>query len=275
MTDRVRPAAVAGTFYPGDAGQLAATVDELLAGAPPWRGPTPKALVVPHAGYVYSGPIAATAYATLRDASPRIERVVLLGPAHFVPVRGLAAPSVDAFATPLGDVSIDTEARSRALELPGVLVDDTAHAREHSLEVHLPFLQRTVGDFEIVPFVVGSIDADTVAAVLDVLWSGDETVIVVSSDLSHYLDHRLATSRDRRTASAIVAGRGDEIAPDDACGAFPVRGLLVAASRHGLHTSALDVRNSGDTAGARDRVVGYGSFAMTATSTSTSTSTST
>lgn len=261
---RVRPAAVAGTFYPGDASVLAAEVDALLDAATPWSGPAPKALVVPHAGYVYSGPIAASGYATLRAARDRVTRVVLLGPAHFVPVRGLAAPSVDAFETPLGELTIDDEARGAALDLPEVLVDDAAHAREHSVEVHLPFLQRVLGDVAIVPFVVGRASAEGVAAVLDRLWGGDETLLVVSSDLSHYLDHDTAAARDHRTAEAIVAGRLDALAPDDACGAFPIRGLLVAADHHGLHATVLDVRSSGDTAGSRDRVVGYGAFALTA-----------
>jgi len=262
---RVRPPAVAGTFYPGDARRLATDVDAMLDAATPWTGAPPKALVVPHAGYVFSGPIAASGYTSLRAARGRVTRVVLLGPAHFVPVRGLAAPSVDAFATPLGDVSIDTEARAVALELADVAVDDAAHAGEHSLEVHLPFLQRVLGDdFAIVPFVVGSARAESVAAVLDALWGGDETVVVVSSDLSHYLDHDTAAARDRRTADAIVTGTLDGLRPDDACGAYPVRGLLVAAERHGLRTTALDVRSSGDTAGPRDRVVGYGAFALAA-----------
>ena len=160
---------------------------------------------------------------------------------------------------------IDTEARAVALELADVAVDDAAHAGEHSLEVHLPFLQRVLGDdFAIVPFVVGSARAESVAAVLDALWGGDETVVVVSSDLSHYLDHDTAAERDRRTADAIVTGTLDGLRPDDACGAYPVRGLLVAAERHGLRTTALDVRSSGDTAGPRDRVVGYGAFALAA-----------
>jgi AmmeMemoRadiSam system protein B len=262
---RVRPAAVAGAFYPGDAGRLAADVDAMLDAAAPWTGAPPKALVVPHAGYVFSGPIAASGYTALRAARGRVSRVVLLGPAHYLPVRGLAAPSVDAFATPLGDVPVDVEARRITLALPDVSIDDAAHAREHSLEVHLPFLQRVLGDgFAIVPFVVGSARAESVAAVLDELWGGDETLVVVSSDLSHYLDHDTAAARDRRTADAIVSGTLDRLAPDDACGAYPVRGLLVAAERHGLHTTAIDVRSSGDTAGPRDRVVGYGAFALAA-----------
>jgi AmmeMemoRadiSam system protein B len=258
-----RPAAVAGTFYPGDRDVLTATVDGLLDQAAQWSGAPPKALVVPHAGYVYSGPIAASGYAALRAARGRVQRVVLLGPAHFVSLRGLAVPSVDELSTPLGDVPIDADARRAALELPGVVTDDAAHAREHSLEVHLPFLQRVLDDgFSIVPFVVGQAAPETVAAVLDRLWGGDETLVVVSTDLSHYLDHATASARDRTTADAIAAGATDAFSSDAACGAYPVRGLLTAATRHGLHTTVLDVRNSGDTAGSRDRVVGYGAFAL-------------
>jgi len=264
---RLRAPAVAGTFYPDDPVVLARQVDALLDAVPPapTAPPPPKALVLPHAGYVYSGPIAATGYATLRARAEPIRRVVLLGPAHQVPVRGLATSSADAWVTPLGEVPIDDDARTAACELEGVSVDDAAHALEHSLEVHLPFLQRVLGDgFALVPFVVGRAGPETVASVLDRLWGGPETLIVASSDLSHYLDHATATMRDRHTASVIVAGREHELAPDDACGAAPLRGLLVAAAQRGLSPRLLDLRNSGDTAGSRDRVVGYGAFALDA-----------
>lgn len=257
---QVRPAAVAGRFYPGDARTLETTVDDVLARATPWSGPAPKAMVVPHAGYVYSGPIAATGYRTLARARDTIRRVVLLGPAHYVGFAGIAVSGAEAFVTPLGLVPVDAELREAVCARPGVTVDDRAHAPEHSLEVHLPFLQRTLTRFSVLPLVVGRADAHTVAAVLDAVWGGPETLIVVSSDLSHYLDHAHATARDRATADAIVAGRVDALAPDDACGAAPVRGLVVAAARHGLHAELLDLRTSGDTAGDRDRVVGYGAF---------------
>lgn len=261
--ERVRRPAVAGTFYPADPDVLARDVDALLAQAPTWSGEPPKALVVPHAGYVYSGPIAASGYATLRGARGRVRRVVLLGPAHYVPVAGLAFPSVDAFATPLGTVPIDADARRAVREVPDVVIDDAPHAPEHSLEVHLPFVQRVLGDdVTLGPFVVGRASAESVAQVLDLLWGGDETVVIVSSDLSHYLDHATARERDEHTAERIVRGLVDQLHPEDACGAYPVRGLLVAADRHGLHTTMLDLRSSGDTAGPRDRVVGYGAFAL-------------
>lgn len=258
----VRPAAVAGRFYPGDAAALAAAVDDALAGAPRWPGAPPKALVAPHAGYVYSGPVAAAAYATLADARGAIRRVVLLGPAHYVGVRGLALSTADAFATPLGDVPVDAELRSCVGAIPEVGADDRAHAPEHSLEVHLPFLQRLLGEFAVLPLVVGHAEAQRVATVLDALWGGPETLIVVSTDLSHHLDHTTAQARDRATAEAVLAGRVDAIGADDACGATPLRGLLVAAPRHGLRAILLDLRSSGDTAGPTDRVVGYGAFAF-------------
>lgn len=259
---RVRPAAVAGRFYPGEARALAAAVDDALAAAPPWPGPAPKALVVPHAGYVYSGPVAASAYATLASCGDAIRRVVLLGPAHYVGVHGLAVSAADAFRTPLGDVAVDDELRTLVLALPDVRVDDRAHAPEHSLEVHLPFLQRVLRGFAVLPLVAGRADPAVVAGLLDAVWGGPETLIVVSSDLSHYLDSTTAAVRDRATADAILAGRADAIRAGDACGATPLRGLLTAAPRHGLHATLLDLRSSGDTAGPEDRVVGYGAFAF-------------
>ena len=264
-TTRVRAPAVAGSFYPADPDVLARQIDTLLDAVPVSSAPAAKAFVLPHAGYVYSGPIAATGYAMLRDRQQPVTRVVLLGPAHHVPVRGLAASSADAWRTPFGEVPIDAAARAHACALPFVSVDDAAHAPEHSLEVHVPFLQRILRDgFSLVPFVVGRAEPELVAAMLDLLWGGTETVIVASSDLSHYLDHATATARDAHTASQILDGSGADITGDDACGAAPIRGLLVSAERHGLSPRLLDLRNSGDTAGPRDRVVGYAAFALDA-----------
>jgi AmmeMemoRadiSam system protein B len=259
---RRRAPAVAGTFYPADPDVLAAQVDDLVSTDA--TGPTPKALIVPHAGYAYSGPVAGRGYATLGAGRDRIERVVLVGPAHRVPLLGLATTSADQWVTPLGSVTIDDEARQAVLALPSVEVDDRAHATEHSLEVHLPFLQRTLQRFSLLPLVVGHTDAETVATVLETVWGGPETLIVVSTDLSHYHDHATASILDRQTADAITAGDPEAIRPADACGAHPVRGLLVAARRHGLRTRLVDLANSGDTAGPRDRVVGYGAFALAA-----------
>lgn len=264
-----RPAAVAGVFYPGDAGTLAHDVDTRLAGSATARGefsatvdlPKPKALIVPHAGYIYSGPIAASAYALLVPHAATITRVVLLGPCHRVAVPGLAVSHAAAFATPLGSVPLDQAALAAALELPHVLYDDTAHAQEHALEVQLPFLQRVLPNFSLVPFAVGHVSADAVAAVLERLWGGPETLIVISSDLSHYHPYAVAQQCDRRTADDILHLR-QLLDHDQACGATPINGLIEVAQRRGLKPMLLDLRNSGDTAGDRSRVVGYASFAF-------------
>jgi AmmeMemoRadiSam system protein B len=260
MTLRVRPSAVAGTFYPARPGALARTVDELLATAD-GTALTPKALVVPHAGYVYSGPVAASAYGRLAPLRETVSRVVLAGPAHRSHVDGLAVPSVDAFRTPLGDVEIDRDARAIVASLPRVTIDDAPHREEHSLEVHLPILQHVFAAFRVLPLVVGRASPEDIADVFDAVWGGSETFIVVSSDLSHYEDHVSAVAHDRRTLEAILESRPDAIGPYDACGAAPVRGLMVAATRHHMQPVLLDHRTSGDTAGPRDRVVGYAAIA--------------
>ena len=266
---RVRQPAVAGLFYPADEHELRAALAEYCSvecGSD--ARPTPKALIAPHAGYVYSGPIAGHAYSAAHTLAGRVERVVLLGPAHRVPVDGLAVPTVDAFLTPLGPAVIDSDARAVALECAGVVADDLAHAPEHSLEVQLPFLQHALGtDVRVLPLVVGRASAETVAGVLDALWGGAETLIVVSSDLSHYETYAAAREHDRRTARAIVDRALDHIGPYDACGAYPIRGLLAATGAEPLDGHCLDLRNSGDTAGARDRVVGYGAFTFDAPAT--------
>lgn len=258
----LRPAAVAGLFYPADPAQLAADIDAYLAQArPPTAAGPIKALIVPHAGYVYSAPIAATAYAALAPQAGRIRRVILLGPTHRVAVRGLAVPTVDSFATPLGPLPIDAEARQRIADLPQVVADDGAHALEHSLEVQLPFLQRLLGPFTLLPLAVGAASGEAVAQVLERLWGGEETLILVSSDLSHYQPYAEAERLDQATCARIAAARAD-LAPREACGAIPINGLLLAAARHGLRPRLLDRRNSGDTAGDRERVVGYAAFAL-------------
>jgi AmmeMemoRadiSam system protein B len=259
---RVRPPAVAGLFYPGDADALVAAVGRALDVGVPNGEPAPKAVIVPHAGYEYSGAIAGVAYARVARLRGTVTRVVLLGPAHQAPFDGLAVCDADELATPLGVVPIDDDLRRRVLAHPGVVRDDRAHAAEHSLEVQLPFLQRTLGKFTVLPLAVGDAEAAEVAAVLELVWGGPETLIVVSSDLSHYHDYATARSRDRRTADAVVAGDASAIGDLDACGARPIRGLIVAAQRRGLVTRLLDLRNSGDTAGDRERVVGYGAFAL-------------
>ncbi len=260
MTMTIRPAAVAGMFYPGDRRSLALDIRRMLEAASP-PSLRPKALIVPHAGYVYSGPVAASAYALLAPLSEVIRRVVLLGPVHRVWVDGLALPAVDAFETPLGVVPLDEAAMARLLTLPQVQVNEAAHAWEHSLEVHLPFLQTVLRDFRLVPLAVGGATPEQVAEALDTLWGGDETLIVVSSDLSHYLPYDEARQSDQATARAILALRTD-LTGEQACGAHPINGLLLAARRHGLTPHLLDLRSSGDTAGDKSRVVGYGAFAL-------------
>ena len=263
MSLHVRQPAVAGLFYPADAQALRAAAEECLSHAPLRPvGEAPKALVVPHAGYVYSGPVAASAYALLAPLRDRVRRVVLLGPAHRVGFDGLAVSSAEAFETPLGQVEIDQEAVERALTLPQVRLLDAAHAQEHSLEVQIPFLQLMLSDFRLVPLVVGDATPAEVAEVIEVLWGGAETLVVVSSDLSHYLSYEEARSVDRATTQAIESLEPEAIGPDQACGRLPVQGLLLAAKRHGLHARTLDLRNSGDTAGSRDSVVGYGAYAF-------------
>jgi AmmeMemoRadiSam system protein B len=261
MTTTVRPPAVSGLFYPADPRSLAVAVDGYVAAAAPAATAAPKAMIVPHAGFVYSGSVAGTGYAAVAPFAPAIERVLLLGPAHRVAVAGVAVPSTDGFATPLGTVAVDTAARATALAVPGVVVDDLAHRDEHSLEVQLPFLQRVLGDVAVLPLVVSS--TAVAAAVLEALWGGPETLVVVSSDLSHYEDYASAAAHDRATVEAIVRGDDDGIGPSDACGRAPVRALLRVARGRGLTARLLDLRNSGDTAGTKDRVVGYASVVLT------------
>lgn len=253
---RTRRPAVAGTFYPGEEAALTSLVDRLLSEAQHQnlRGASvPKALIAPHAGYMYSGAIAASGYAALASAAGRIERVVLIGPAHRVWFEGLAVPDADWLATPIGRL------RTAAAVFPNVITSARAHSDEHALEVHLPFIQRVLGDVEIVPLLAGDVGDDDVAGVLDALWGGPETAIVVSSDLSHYLPWSDAVRRDKESA-ALIQGLRPPLSHDQACGATPVNGLLIAARRRGLRVECLDLRNSGDTAGPKDRVVGYGAF---------------
>lgn len=257
-----RQPAVAGMFYPANPVELSAEVRALLAGARQAASTRiPKALIVPHAGYVYSGPVAAEAYARLAPAAERIGRVVLLGPVHRVPVRGLALPGTTEFMTPLGGIPLDAEAMRAVSDLPQVTVNDEAHALEHSLEVHLPFLQAVLGDFKLLPFAVGNATATEVAEVLERLWGGEETLVVISSDLSHFLPYDVAKQIDGDTVNRILAMRPG-LNHEQACGATPVNGLLAYAARHGLEAELLDVRNSGDTAGDKSRVVGYASVAF-------------
>lgn len=259
----VRAPAVAGMFYPAQAATLRLTLLDCFEKArKPATALRPKALVAPHAGYIYSGPVAATAYALLEPLRDVVRRVVLLGPVHRVWIPGLALPGVDAFATPLGEIPLDRDGVRAIADLPQVTVSPAAHAQEHSLEVHLPFLQTVLNDFTLVPLAVGGASPPEVAEVLDRLWGGEETLIVVSSDLSHYLPYAQAEGEDRATARAVL-GLDAHLAGEQACGAHPLNGLLLAARQRGMGVHLLDLRNSGDTAGDRSRVVGYGAFAFT------------
>ena len=258
---RVRPPAVAGRFYPADADELRDLVDRLLGGVRARPRPVlPAALVAPHAGYRYSGAVAATAYAQLPAAVPR---VVLLGPAHWWPLDGMAVPAVDALATPLGTVAVDDDARTAATAVPGVAVDDRPHDGEHSLETQLPFLQRVLGpEIAVLPVLVGRTEPGSVSALLTALLGVDGALAVVSTDLSHHLDERSAHARDRRTAEAVVARDAGALGPDDACGHHPLRGLLHHAAERGWTVDLLGLATSADRGAGRDRVVGYGAFVL-------------
>lgn len=259
----IRQAAVAGTFYPGSADQLSADVSGFLAAVDaPSDGPVPKAIIVPHAGYIYSGANAALAYARLKPAADAISRVILLGPCHRVPLQGLALSSAEAFLTPLGSIPIDTDAASTIADLPQVQVFDDTHTQEHSLEVQLPFLQAVLDDFKLLPLVVGEASPEDVAKVLDILWGGPETLIVISSDLSHFLDYDSARRLDAETSRAIENLAPEAIGDDQACGRNPLKGLLSLAKARGLRVETLGLCNSGDSVGDKDRVVGYGAWAF-------------
>ncbi len=260
-TRRVRRPVAAGSFYPGDADELAGVVDDLLAAAAT-EDVRAAALVVPHAGYIYSGPVAASAYATLRTIASSISKVVILGPAHFVLQRGTAVPGVDAWTTPLGEVAIDAELRENALAC-GAAVDDAPHAPEHSLEVQLPFLQRLLGpELGVLPIAVGMTSPTEVADLIEAFWGRPRTLVVISTDLSHYHEQETARRLDRRTADAVLARDPSSIGPEDACGAYALRGLAEHARQNDLEVRLLDLRTSGDTAGDPSSVVGYGAFAL-------------
>ena len=261
---RVRPPAVAGRFYPAEPEELSDLVDRLLDEVRDRPQPVhPAAVVAPHAGYRYSGAVAATAYAHLTPAPHAVPRVVLLGPAHFSPLDGMAVPAVDAFATPLGIVRIDDDARTAATALPGVVVDDRPHDGEHSLETQLPFLQRVLGpEVAVLPVLVGRTQPKSVSALHTALLAVDGAVAVVSTDLSHHLDERSARERDRRTADAVLARDAAALRPDDACGHHPLRGLLHHAAERCWTVELLRLATSADSGAGRARVVGYGAFVL-------------
>ncbi len=260
-----RKAAVAGQFYPADPTRLEPMIRNYLAQVPHTllQEHAPKALIVPHAGYPYSGPIAASAYAQLAKVRDVVRKVVLFGPSHRVAFRGLALCDADYYDTPLGAIEVDHSLDAALLTLPQVAVIPEAHRLEHSLEVQLPFLQIVLSKFQLLPFSVGDASPMEVAEVLDRVWGGPETLILISSDLSHYHDYETARIFDQRTTAAIESLRDDALDSESACGRVALRGMLRTARIRGLTIKTLDLRNSGDTAGMRDQVVGYGAYAMT------------
>jgi len=259
---RIRPAAVAGMFYTREPQRLKAEILHYLNQATPSDGILPRAIIVPHAGYIYSAPVAACAYSLIASISTKIKQVILLGPSHYVAFRGMATPQADYFATPLGNIRINQPLCQRAESLPFVQADARAHEKEHSLEVQLPFLQCLLDDFELTPLVVGDCPAHQVAELLELLWGGDETLIIISTDLSHYHSYEAASRIDQQTSQAILRLQPENIHYEDACGRNPLNGLLTLAREKQLKIKCLDLRNSGDTAGSQDRVVGYGAYAV-------------
>jgi MEMO1 family protein len=256
----IRQPAVSGIFYPESKSELTHDIRDMLNDAIADIGHVPlKAMIVPHAGYVYSGKTAAMAYACISSMRHIVKRVILIGPAHHVPIRGLALPDVDAFATPLGEVELDFDAIGLLANMKQVVISSAVHAPEHSLEVQLPFLQSVLDDFKLVPLVVGDATPEEVSAVLDRLWGGPETLIVVSSDLSHYLPYNLAESVDMQTVRTILKLEST-ITHRQACGGTPINGLLLSALKHYLSPKLLDLCNSGDTSGDESHVVGYAAF---------------
>ncbi len=256
----IRSAAVAGTFYPSDRQELIMSVDTLLDAAKSEES-CPKVIVAPHAGYIYSGAVAAKVYSRLKNREHEISKVVLLGPSHKVGFKGIAACSADKFSTPLGEIPLAVERIKFLAAMSDVCFLDKAHSQEHSLEVHLPFLQRALGNFELIPLVVGTSSKEDVALLLEHLWGGDETLIVISSDLSHFHEYTEAQRLDSATSEKIVSLQ-DDITGSEACGCNPLNGLLHLANRHGMKVEKIELKNSGDTAGSKDRVVGYGAFVI-------------
>ncbi len=261
MSPSIRKPVVAGMFYPANPQTLKSDIQNYLKKAKVCDF-VPKALIAPHAGYLYSGEVAASAYVLLDKIKDKIKRVVLLGPSHRVGFHGVATTSADFYQTPLGVVSIDKEANASLEGMSQVSCFDRAHSQEHSLEVHVPFLQETLGEFSLVPLVVGDASPEDVGEVILKLWGGDETLVVISTDLSHFENYETAQKLDAKTCKAIEEFKPEDLDFHDACGRVPVSGMMCAAIKKELKITTLDLRNSGDTAGDKDRVVGYGAWAL-------------
>ncbi|MEN8174618.1 MAG: AmmeMemoRadiSam system protein B [Pseudomonadota bacterium] len=258
----IRYPSVAGLFYPGDAAKLRHDIKDFMDAAGALAGNPPKAIVAPHAGYIYSGQVAGYSYAAIHELSRRVTRVLVFAPAHRYPFRGMAVPSQDAFSTPLGEIPLDDPGIETALTHPQVSRLDRAFDGEHAIEVQLPFLQQSLEEFSLVPILVGATSEDAVAEVMNLLWGGGETLIVISSDLSHYLSYEQAKSQDGVTRQHIEHLHSESLTGNHACGYLPLRGLLRVARERELEVRTLDMRNSGDTAGPRNQVVGYGAYAF-------------
>lgn len=259
MNSRSRPPAVAGTFYPDNPNTLRNDVLQYISDAKAIHGPRPKFLIVPHAGYIYSGSTAAYAYRHIKPYGEGITRVVLMGPAHRVPLRGLAIPSMSQFSSPLGDINLDEQNLEKLEALDFVSVNDTAHALEHSLEVQLPFLQSVLNEFTLTPIIVGKCSPKELAMLINILWGGNETLFICSTDLSHYHAYSDAKKIDAITCDKIKNIQNN-ISGEQACGCYPLNGVLQVAQERHLEVKQLYYCNSGDTAGAQDAVVGYGAF---------------
>ncbi len=258
----VRTPAVSGSFYPEEAEALQKMLKTFMQQTLVSIVPVPKAVIVPHAGYIYSGLSAAHLYTQLIPARQTIKKVVLMGPSHHVSFKGIAGTHMTHFATPLGNIAVDQSALYEISTLAQISIIEQAHAQEHSLEVQLPFLQEILEDFSIIPLVVGEASAEQVSLVLDKLWGGQETLIVISSDLSHYLDYKTAQVMDQQTTDAIENLRPEDIHYQHACGRVPINGLLHLARSKKMKVTTVDLRNSGDTAGSKNQVVGYGAYAF-------------
>lgn len=262
-TKQIRAAAVAGMFYPGDTSALQEQIQAFIREKPNALSQAPKALIVPHAGTIYSGSIAATAYRSLLQYRHTIRKVILLGPAHRIHLNGLALPSVDQFETPLGKVDLDGKTIQKLVnDFQQVSFSDEAHSDEHSLEVQLPFLQEVLSNFKLIPFVVGDANKHDIAEVIAHLWGGADCLVVISTDLSHFYPYSEAVKLDTNTAQTIESFQGEHLGDQAACGRIPLGGLLHVALEKGMRIKRLDLRNSGDTAGSKDQVVGYGSWAL-------------
>ena len=258
--EKIRPTAVAGLFYPMDTYELAELVTNELVQATPKPRHHPVAIIVPHAGYIYSGAVAASVFKTIQTLQSIIKRVVLIGPSHRVDFQGLALSSADVFNTPLGSIRVDKQAQEKLLTISDIILFDQAHADEHCLEVQLPFLQHVIDDFSIIPIVTGKASPELVSQAIETLWDGNETLVVISSDLSHYHDYLTAQQLDESTSQAIVNLDYSAVHSANACGHVAINGLLLFAQQHHLKASIVDVRNSGDTAGDKSSVVGYGAY---------------